>query len=210
MYERPLRPDELMHFGVLGMRWGIRRYQPYPKKYKGPGQEVGEARRIQDSIRKDINNDEFKTVVNLRQNPYIRLASQKTELINASKDWFDKYSKCNELEEKIVSDALKRKKLKHGSEEAYEEREKIRGYELTVNRKKYPEYHEAMKEYEKSLKNYRKILENMAGELVGNLGDVPVSSKNKYSAEVKDMVEDVLEFKNASYMDKLDKIYNFK
>lgn len=27
VYERPLRSDELMHFGVEGMRWGIRRYQ---------------------------------------------------------------------------------------------------------------------------------------------------------------------------------------
>lgn len=36
-YYKPywLQSNELEHYGILGMRWGIRRYQPYPKGYKG-------------------------------------------------------------------------------------------------------------------------------------------------------------------------------
>lgn len=49
---------ELYHHGILGMHWGIRRFQPYPKGYDGDGKFVGKK-----SNREISSKDKMKTIL---------------------------------------------------------------------------------------------------------------------------------------------------
>lgn len=41
-YGHLVNTDYLAHYGILGMHWGIRRFQPYPKGHSSDGKYVGD------------------------------------------------------------------------------------------------------------------------------------------------------------------------
>lgn len=80
--------NELKHYGVLGMKWGIRRYQPYsvkPRESGKTGKEIGKARQYAQrakDIAVKLNTKSIKTKKD--SEPISPLTATTKELRNIS------------------------------------------------------------------------------------------------------------------------------
>ena len=77
--------SELYHHGILGMHWGIRRYQPYPDGYKGDGKYTGRQIERQEAKVKRLSETAHKD--------FDKYLSSKSEMAKALYD--KKYTMTN-------------------------------------------------------------------------------------------------------------------
>lgn len=105
--------DELCHYGILGQKWGIRRFQPYPRGYTGDGKEIGAAQRKQN--KRDIRS------IKKGAKPHIRNVSAaeknlkvKGRLSDASETRYDEAYEAYQNAQKKFSFSKKKKQAAIG------------------------------------------------------------------------------------------------
>lgn len=175
-YNYFVEPGEyLVHHGVKGQKWGIRRYQNKDGSLTPEGRE-----RFRKNINKLISDSDFDgrytygnrdKIVN--KNPFLKNVKRKTQKENA-----------NLLQEAAVNT----RKLKSMMESA-----KNKGYDHLMNLLSTPEYVDAFNKWSRALIDYNKAQKTNINTLLGDMGDKKIPGQD---ITYKEYVEDLLYYEN--------------
>lgn len=166
----------IAHHGVLGQKWGVRRFQPYPDGYHGEGKFVGEDskgnkitkkqyKKNKKELRKDVKNYSLATDYS---GAILYKKDDRIAKKNAKAKTYSQKMKVENAREKFNRDVERNKRMKNDLAKLLSIAEK--DYGMVFSKKYYPK-----ESYKESNKSYgRKIGTKMATAhlIAGIPGDV--------------------------------------
>ena len=111
---------ELCHYGVIGMHWGVRRYQPYSKDYNGSGKFVGKVKISSEDKTKRFKAIRRATLSGINRSStkekYQEAKERKSENRSQLKKEYDFWNKEYKKREKEAKELVKELSDKYGKE----------------------------------------------------------------------------------------------
>ena len=218
--------NELNHHGILGMHWGIRRYQPYPKGYQGDGKYTGDQQKKEYKIAKKANKLGYRSAYDIQ-----REYSKKSKIVEkASKELESLADKMadTELDVDVYTEHLPQKTRTEIYTEAYKratkraketdpeyenlgERYKAKVVEACLIDEDIVEkvekeflkndstYKELKKKASDARKEYKEALKKEVDEIVGEYGDTKLRGLYDDKMTYRELVSYAIADKNSTW-----------
>ena len=203
VYSRPNPDDYLAHYGVVGMHWGVRRFQPYsliPRKSGKGGKETGAAKKSSKSSSntttssgKSRNQKSADAAKNREQEAKTaRERKEKIEKIVRSGDINQIYEHRKELSDKQLKEAISRINTEKEVADLYRKANPTQLEKMANTAKKLKDLNDGFDQVAKAYNNVARVVNMATGEDTGEamkfIKDANVKGKNPKPKKLKDNV----------------------